>query len=434
MLELFVIVSTLILSVPLSAVYKHLTSHQKHLYSIIVNIFITWICYGYISVIHTLALSLGVFVFIKMYNCNTLCKVGLVWIWCMSYLSFVHVYTMLMAWLEWRIDYTGIMMMLVIKLTTFSWNCYDKHHKDCKYHKDLKDLSGMKDCQHLKHDDSPNNLKTPSIIEWLGWVYFIPGYMTGPVITFEDYLDFSSIPPVSSDFTLSSALQCLDIRAGVCALIYIVGLRWLPIQFITSVTFGSYSLIYKWLYLCIACFCVRCRYYFAWILAELAFKESGVPGKNIDIEQVELSTNIRDVFSNWNISTNNWLRNCVYVRLDKLGYNNLVCVFCTNVVSALWHGFYPGYYITFIIGGIGTFIHRLMRKHVNPLVKSTTSWVCYSILSCITTSLIVNTLGLPFVLYTIEDTLLAWNNIYYVGLVLLALQGCVVFLVITFTK
>jgi lysophospholipid acyltransferase 1/2 len=45
----------------------------------------------------------------------------------------------------------------------------------------------------------------------------------------------------------------------------------------------------------------------------------------------------------WNIRTLIWLRRVVYDRLPRR-YGTQAVFLC----SALWHGFYPGYYITFM--------------------------------------------------------------------------------------
>lgn len=47
------------------------------------------------------------------------------------------------------------------------------------------------------------------------------------------------------------------------------------------------------------------------------------------------------------MGTNKWLRMIVYERVPKK-YGTLL----TFSLSALWHGFYPGYYVTFISGAL----------------------------------------------------------------------------------
>ena len=51
------------------------------------------------------------------------------------------------------------------------------------------------------------------------------------------------------------------------------------------------------------------------------------------------------------MNTNKWLRNYIYLRVTprnkKPGFRASLATFAS---SALWHGFYPGYYLTFILG------------------------------------------------------------------------------------
>lgn len=56
---------------------------------------------------------------------------------------------------------------------------------------------------------------------------------------------------------------------------------------------------------------------------------------------------MRNAISYWNIGTNRWLRGIIYERVAKR--HGTLLTFC---LSALWHGFYPGYYVTFASGAI----------------------------------------------------------------------------------
>ena len=57
----------------------------------------------------------------------------------------------------------------------------------------------------------------------------------------------------------------------------------------------------------------------------------------------------------WNIGTQVWLRRICYDRLPTL---KTLGVF---VLSAFWHGFYPGYYFTFVIAAFGVYAGRGVR-------------------------------------------------------------------------
>lgn len=70
----------------------------------------------------------------------------------------------------------------------------------------------------------------------------------------------------------------------------------------------------------------------------------------------QVSTSLRDSIEAWNIGTNKWLRMIVYERCESNG------TILTYALSALWHGFYPGYYVTFASGALFTFASRTVMR------------------------------------------------------------------------
>jgi len=59
-----------------------------------------------------------------------------------------------------------------------------------------------------------------------------------------------------------------------------------------------------------------------------------------------------------------WLKYYVYMRLlnrNKKGVQ-IVPIISTFVVSAIWHGFYPGYYMFFISSGLMDYSFKLGSK------------------------------------------------------------------------
>jgi len=51
----------------------------------------------------------------------------------------------------------------------------------------------------------------------------------------------------------------------------------------------------------------------------------------------------------WNHTVHNWLKNHVQERIEVKGTAKTVIVM---MVSAFWHGFYPMYYISFLLTGM----------------------------------------------------------------------------------
>ena len=113
-------------------------------------------------------------------------------------------------------------------------------------------------------------------------------------------------------------------------------------------------------------FTSRLKYYGVWTLTEGACILSGLGYNGIDPKSghvdwnklqnvnaygVETAQNSRAYLENWNMNTNKWLRNYVYLRVTPKGKKpGFRATLATFVTSAFWHGFYPGYYLTFLLG------------------------------------------------------------------------------------
>jgi lysophospholipid acyltransferase 1/2 len=61
---------------------------------------------------------------------------------------------------------------------------------------------------------------------------------------------------------------------------------------------------------------------------------------------------LKEAIEHWNKGTNLWLRMLVYDRCRH--YRTAL----TYALSSMWHGFYPGYYLTFAGGALFTFASR----------------------------------------------------------------------------
>lgn len=71
-----------------------------------------------------------------------------------------------------------------------------------------------------------------------------------------------------------------------------------------------------------------------------------------------MSLSLKNSIEHWNKGTNNWLRFIVY---ERVKHNKLVL---TYALSALWHGFYPGYYLTFANGAFFTMASRIVSDKI----------------------------------------------------------------------
>jgi lysophospholipid acyltransferase 1/2 len=75
----------------------------------------------------------------------------------------------------------------------------------------------------------------------------------------------------------------------------------------------------------------------------------------VRILKVETAQSMKEAFDNWNVNTQLWLRRIAY---DRLPTGKTLGVF---VLSAFWHGFYPGYYLTFVLCAFLVYAGRGVR-------------------------------------------------------------------------
>jgi hypothetical protein len=149
----------------------------------------------------------------------------------------------------------------------------------------------------------------------------------------------------------------------------------------------SHSFLYRLIFISISFFGERFKFYFAWKLSEGAcimggfgyqeevvsegLQKDGQKGEglnkcstwrvisvynscrrnivlwggveNIDIFSFETGTNIQSLSRSWNKRTQGWLESYVYQRTNR-------SLLITYIVSAVWHGLYPGFLLFFLSG------------------------------------------------------------------------------------
>lgn len=152
---------------------------------------------------------------------------------------------------------------------------------------------------------------------------------------------------------------------------------------------------------------VRFKYYHAWLFADAICNNSGIGfdgfderGRsrwdlisNINVINFEFGTNFRECINNWNMGTNRWLRQVVFERVPRK-YGTVL----TFAMSAVWHGFYPGYYITFATGALFVSAARVARSRFRPRFQvNAVSRDIYDVLTCIFTRIFMAYATFPFV-------------------------------------
>jgi lysophospholipid acyltransferase len=211
---------------------------------------------------------------------------------------------------------------------------------------------------------------------------FFPSLLAGPSFDYVDYQNWIEttmfqLPPGTDPSKAPRVRKKRKIpRSGTPAMIKAaIGLFWVLLflkfsawyhpMLVLGDDFMKHGFLKRVWYLQMLGFTTRLKFYGVWTLTEGACILSGMGYKGVDPKTgrvdwnrlqnvnpwgVETAQNSHAYLGNWNMNTNNWLRNYVYLRVTPKGKKpGFRASLATFVTSAFWHGFYPGYYLTFTL-------------------------------------------------------------------------------------
>lgn len=363
------LIASFLLSYPLAGLLKRIPdAHpwKKNVFIIAVSLFYLVGLFDLWDGLRTLLYSAAGTYAIAYYIDGSLMPwIGFVFL--MGHMSISHIYRQMVDDPQ-VVDITGAQMVLVMKLSSFCWNIHDGRLPQDKLSDPQKYASIA---------------QFPSILDYAGYVLFFPSLFGGPSFEYVDYrrwLDTTlfEVPPGTDPSKVPPTRKKRKIpRSGTPATKKaLMGLVWIFVflqlgslynkESVLGESFLSYSFLRRVWILYMLGFTTRTKYYGVWSLTEGACILSGLgyngfdpkTGKvfwnrldNIDPWSLETAQNSHGYLGSWNKNTNHWLRNYVYLRVTpkgkKPGFRASLATFTT---SAFWHGFYPGYYMTFILG------------------------------------------------------------------------------------
>jgi lysophospholipid acyltransferase len=378
------LIGSFLLSYPLAALLKRIPDGQpwkKNVFIVGVSLFYIVGLFDLWDGLRTLLYSAAGTYAIAYYVDGSLMPwIGFLFL--MSHMSVNHIERQ-MANDNSAVDITGAQMVLVMKLSSFCWNIHDGRQSKDRL-TDPQKYSAI--------------TKFPGIVDYLGYVMFFPSLFAGPSFEYVDYrrwidttlfdvppgTDPSKVPPTRKKRKIPRSGRPAA-KKSVIGLIWILAFiklnSYFNAEFVLSDEFLQYSFLRRIFVVHMLGFTARTKYYGVWALTEGACILSGMgyngfdpkTGKvfwdrleNVDPWAMETAQNSHAYLGNWNKNTNHWLRNYIYLRVTpkgkKPGFRASMATFAT---SALWHGFYPGYYMTFVLG---SFIQTVAKSkyHLIP--------------------------------------------------------------------
>ncbi|XP_055526794.1 lysophospholipid acyltransferase 6 isoform X2 [Wyeomyia smithii] len=422
--------STQFLALILASVFRSylhpskVTASTRHAIGLVIGLFFGYFCFGQ-QAIHIAGLPAVCYVVIRTQSPQFVQRI--VMVVALAYLSCIHLHRQYYDYGSYSLDITGPLMIITQKVTSLAFSIHDGFSRE------------MKDLTHSQQQHAIRKL--PSALEFFSYTLHFQGLMAGPLVFYKDYIEFIEGYHILKQTAVSKAKYDIDkeivhepspvkvvvkkvIASLVCALIFVKFATIYPIKAMKDDDFtDNAGFFYSFWYMMMATTAVRFKYYFAWLLADAicnnsglgfnGYEQDGVTARwdlvsNIDVWAFEFGTNFRNSINAWNSGTNRWLRMVVFERVPKR-YGTVL----TFSLSALWHGFYPGYYITFATGAFIVMSARVARKLFRePFQDTALKRMIYDVLTCLVTRLFMGYATFPFVLLEFKASLRMYLNVF----------------------
>ena len=402
--------------------------NPRLIYSLVLGIFFQFSIYKF-HFIHILISGILTYLFIHFYGRKL--TAYYVFIFSLLYLSFLHIKRQFVEYGEWRIDDpTTIYMMSICKFSSLAFS----------YEDGGKDINELKNNHHKEY----RVIEKPSLLEVLSFIYFYPTSIIGPSIEFKDFINFINETDCYSRlneniFYIFKIGLFYFLGSFVAMAYYSIVSNKLPVERVSEKEFGKHSLLYALLYIKISIPAIRARYYSGWILSYsilifsgLSYTEKkdkdGNTTKSLDkgcygsVVTCEWSKNPKDSLGEWNKTIHLWLKYNVYTRVininHKLFKNNWsLASFLTFISSAIWHGFYLTYYLTFFL--LYCFQSACVVLDKIGFYEWINKKVYLKHFSCLFNELVFETLSIVFISLEWDKAMIGLKNIRYYPIIII---------------
>ncbi|XP_032505408.1 lysophospholipid acyltransferase 1 isoform X2 [Phocoena sinus] len=401
----------------------------RHAFATILGIYFVIFCFGWYSV-HLFVLVLMCYGIMVTASTSDIHRYS--FFVAMGYLTICHISRIyIFHYGILTTDFSGPLMIVTQKITTLAFQVHDGEKNSppfgSKSEPDRQSSSFLLYTQFKGLGRKAEDLSTeqrrlavkakPSFLEYVSYLLNFMSVIAGPCNNFKEYIAF-----IEGRHTHMKLLEVNWKKKGFHSL---------PEP--SPTTFPVTCLVDDWFvhkanfltrlcYLYVVMQASKPKYYFAWTLADAVnnaagFGFSGVDKNgnfcwdllsNLNIRKIETATSFRMYLENWNIQTATWLKRVCY---ERVPWHPTVLTF---ILSALWHGVYPGYYFTFLTGILVTLAARTVRNNYRHYFLSSKALkVVYDIVTWAATQLAVSYTVAPFVMLAVEPTISLYKSMYF---------------------
>uniref|UniRef100_A0A3P9KQ43 Membrane bound O-acyltransferase domain containing 2 n=1 Tax=Oryzias latipes TaxID=8090 RepID=A0A3P9KQ43_ORYLA len=382
----------------------------RHVVATLLGFYLALFCFGWYS-LHFLVqsgLSYGVMIFAGLEHMHKYCFIVTLGYLIVCQITRVYVFDYGM----YSADFTGPMMVITQKITSMAFEIHD----------------------------GKTNVRMPSLLEYLSYNCNFMGILAGPTCSYRDYMAFiegtcyqarhqeNANGKENGKFKQSEPSPKNDVISKLCTCaislaVYLSLYKLLPVEYSIDDYFVKSTPLYlQVIYLYLAMLALRPKYYFVWTLADAinnaagfgfnGYNKDGSPRwdliSNLRILDIEFATSFKLFLDNWNIQTALWLKRVCY---ERCPVNPTAATF---LLSAMWHGVYPGYYLTFVTGIGMTMAARAVRHNIRPyFLVSDSHKLVYDVITWACTQVAISYTVVPFVLLAVGSSLKFYSSWYF---------------------
>ena len=196
-----------------------------------------------------------------------------------------------------------------------------------------------------------------------------------------------------------------------------ISIIYLAIHVILSKNFtfseNRKNFLKDFIYMVVSSFSLRCKFYFIWTLSSSYFHYLGYENiKNIFPWKIETSKNVKDLTSSWNVYTNLWLKESVFMPFKKT--NNTLAGVLTFFASSFFHGPNICYAIMFLTFAFISKPIKELNERISKLEKYIGKFFANLLLN-VQMFVMLSYLCVPFVSLNLSHTYKVWKSVYFFG-------------------
>ncbi|CAG9530747.1 unnamed protein product [Cercopithifilaria johnstoni] len=335
-----------------------------------------------------------------------------IFLFAMGYLVFLHWYRSYVL-TTYYLDVTGPMMILVQKITVLAFALHDGRVKKSEELNDMQKREAL--------------TSLPDALSFLSYMFHFQAVLTGPACFYTDYMAWiNRTAAIGKDGKVEKPWRAVLTKLSQTA-VFMLLYVFLADRFTPDIIIDEKYMNLNWIQWLFVLYIVmafqRVPYYFAWTLADAILNLSGFGFRGYDSNgqpqwdlatnvkpwKVETALNFKETLEAWNCCTMYWLRRVAYDRAPK-GYRTL----STYLLSAVWHGFFLGYYVTFLTGALFTVSARTVRRCLrwrfqgNKFLQR-----LYDMLTLVITKIALSYASFPFVMMHLGPGLHFYSRLYF---------------------